>query len=553
MNKTVNINIASIFFHIDENAYDLLKSYLAKLNNAFKNTVGKEDILQDIETRIAELFQELKKHSDYVISIEDVEQVISVLGQPEDFAAEEDVATSEQESKINVQKKLFRNPDVKYIGGVASGIGYYFGIDPTWLRFIWLVLALFSLGTLVLIYLLLWMIIPEAKTTADKLKMKGEPVNISTIEKKIKEEFEEVSSKIKDIDYKKASDSVKKKSKKVFGFLEDLVLLIPKALIKILGVFFVFISIVSLIGLFVGWSALHFFGNLHQIFNYYFHFLDGNWMPEVLTFIALFLLILIPLIFLFMLGTRLLRSRSSKYGSTVRNTLAVLWLCSLIGLISLGFTQYHNNSITAVKTERHTIKNSKQDTLIVKTNFYPTDSLSGTWRIGRQEFVLNHLNEEWSTANEIRLSVTKSNFEYTYLEIKKSANGSNHQKAQEHTNDMRYKWEHTKNTLQLNEHWSLSKVYGFQNQNIRLVLHLAENHVVFLHPSLRKHLTYPVKNDQNLRSKRTAGHFWKMGKNELICLDCEENTSQLELYYENADEDQLHLKVDPDGIRLKTN
>ena len=213
MNKTVNINLASTFFHIDESAYAKLKTYLKKLEEGFKNTVGKEEILKDIEARIAELFQEIKTNSDYVISEADVEKIIAVLGQPEDFLSEEE----EEDVKETIHKKLFRDPDDNYIGGVASGLGHYFGIDTSWIRLIWLLLVVFSGGTFIMIYLLFWILVPVAKTTADKLRMKGKPINVSNIEKKIKEEFDEMSSKIKDIDYEEAGNSLKKKVKKFFS------------------------------------------------------------------------------------------------------------------------------------------------------------------------------------------------------------------------------------------------------------------------------------------------------------------------------------------------
>ena len=184
MNKTVNINLASTFFHIDESAYAKLKSYLKTLENGFRNTVGKEEILKDIEARIAELFQEIKTNSDYVISEADVDKIISVLGQPEDFITEEEEDFIQTEEPI--RKKLFRDPDDNYIAGVASGLGHYFGIDASWIRLIWLFLVVFSGGTFITIYILFWILVPEAKTTVDKLKMKGKPVNISTIEKKLK-------------------------------------------------------------------------------------------------------------------------------------------------------------------------------------------------------------------------------------------------------------------------------------------------------------------------------------------------------------------------------
>ena len=261
MNKTININLASTFFHIDESAYNLLQSYLNKLEKAFKNTQGKEEILRDIEVRIAELFQERKKHPDYVTNEKDINEVIDILGQPEDFEVEETQETSKGQTHT-ASKKLFRDPDDRYIGGVASGLGYYFGIDTTWIRILWLIFGLFSLGTITFIYIILWILIPEAVTTADKLRMKGEPINIATIEKKIKEEFDEVSSKIKDIDYQEVKSSLKKKSTIFFGFLENVLSLIPKVIIKVIGIILLIVSSSGIFAILTGMVLFFIFGTI---------------------------------------------------------------------------------------------------------------------------------------------------------------------------------------------------------------------------------------------------------------------------------------------------
>ena len=211
MNKTININLGGTFFHIDESAYKLLQQYLEKLKITFSNTQGKEEIIEDIESRIAELLREIKKHADQVIVLSNINSVIDTMGQPEDFISEDD-----QERFIRPEKKLFRNPEDRYIGGVISGLGSYFGIETIWMRIIWLILTVFSAGAPVIVYIIMWALIPEAKTTAEKLQMKGEPVNISTIEKKIKEEFDEVSEKIKNADYSSMTSSVKKKIRNFF-------------------------------------------------------------------------------------------------------------------------------------------------------------------------------------------------------------------------------------------------------------------------------------------------------------------------------------------------
>ena len=249
MNKTTNIHLAQTLFSLDENADTLLKNYLDKLERLFKNTEGANDILEDIEARIAELFTGLKKDELYVISVEDVEQVIKTLGTPEDLAGEEEI--NETSSNYNGPKKLFRDIDDRFLGGVAGGLSHYVGLDSVWIRLIMLILFFSSVGGVVLIYVLLWVLIPEAKTTADKLMMKGEPVNISTIKKKIKEEIDQVGDKVKDVDYENLGNQIKKKSKD----FSDLVLKLAKGVVKLLtlliGVFLLFMSSVVLLVIFV--------------------------------------------------------------------------------------------------------------------------------------------------------------------------------------------------------------------------------------------------------------------------------------------------------------
>ncbi len=132
MNKTTNIHLAQTLFSLDENAYSLLKNYLEKLERLFKNTEGAKDILEDIEARIAELFTDLKKDELYVISVDDVEKVIETLGTPEDLASEDNV---ENPPQYTGPKKLFRDPDDRFLGGVAGGLSHYLGFDSVWIRF----------------------------------------------------------------------------------------------------------------------------------------------------------------------------------------------------------------------------------------------------------------------------------------------------------------------------------------------------------------------------------------------------------------------------------
>ena len=235
MNKTVNINLAGIFFHIDEDAYLKLQRYLEAIKRSFTDSQGREEIIADIEARISELFTERMKTDRQVISNKEVEEVITIMGQPEDYLVDDEIFEDEPNNKhysnTSKSKKLYRDTDNSYIGGVSAGLAHYFGIDAIWIRLIW-ILLIFGAGTGVFLYILLWILIPEAKTTAEKLTMTGEAVNISNIEKKIRDGFDSVSENVKNIDFQKHADKLKEGFEQASDNISDSVKRIPANKIK---------------------------------------------------------------------------------------------------------------------------------------------------------------------------------------------------------------------------------------------------------------------------------------------------------------------------------
>lgn len=226
MNKTVNINLAGTFFHIDEDAYRKLQRYLEAIKRSFTDPQGRNEIISDIETRIAELFNERVENDKQVVSIKEVEQVITIMGQPEDYIVDEEIfedePTPSYAPRSSSSRRLYRDKENSYIGGVSSGLGYYFNIDPLWIRIAWVVLF-FGAGTGILIYILLWILMPEAGTTSEKLAMSGKPINITNIEEKVKEGFSSVkesldgvADKVKKVNYDKAGDKIKTSSRSFF-------------------------------------------------------------------------------------------------------------------------------------------------------------------------------------------------------------------------------------------------------------------------------------------------------------------------------------------------
>lgn len=190
MKKTLTVNLAGSVYHIDEDAYVLLDNYLNNLRYHFRKDDGAEEIVRDMEARIAELFTEYIREGKQVITIENVEAVISRMGKPEDLNDGADGKRREDEGDERASRRLFRNPDDRVLGGVASGLAAYFGWDVVWVRIVLILAGLWIQG-LFLVYLLAWIIIPLARTATEKLQMRGKPINVSNIGKTVTDGFEQ--------------------------------------------------------------------------------------------------------------------------------------------------------------------------------------------------------------------------------------------------------------------------------------------------------------------------------------------------------------------------
>jgi len=204
MNKTININLGGYAFIIDEDAYDTANNYLLTLGKHFGSNEGADDIMQDIETRMGELINR-KKGTRIIVNKLDVVDAIAVLGTPEELkdinfseSASSSKHTSGSTFQLKTGKRLYRDNDDKVIGGVCSGLSAYFGIhDAVWIRIVFVILTLLF-GSSLVVYMVLWAIVPPAKTVSDRLEMMGEPTNVNNIAKMIKEELEQMGDKLQD-------------------------------------------------------------------------------------------------------------------------------------------------------------------------------------------------------------------------------------------------------------------------------------------------------------------------------------------------------------------
>ncbi|MDX9928760.1 MAG: PspC domain-containing protein [Bacteroidales bacterium] len=195
MKVTVNINIGGYAFHIDEDAYHELKAYLRSLELHFTGEEGASEIMADIEERMSELFRARLGTYRQVISSEDVREVMKIMGAPEDFV-DQDSYSSEEKFTSASSRRMYRDPDNRMIGGVCSGMAAYWRLDPVIPRVIFLAL-IFAGGLGIFAYLILWIVLPEARTTAQKIEMKGDPVNVHNIKESVRQEFERVKKNFK--------------------------------------------------------------------------------------------------------------------------------------------------------------------------------------------------------------------------------------------------------------------------------------------------------------------------------------------------------------------
>jgi len=192
MKVTVNINLGGYAFNIDEDAYERLRQYMKSLEKEFSVESSASEIMSDIEGRIAELFKMRLNNFKQVITMKDVEEVMAILGSPELISG---TGTSD-EPPPRSQRRIYRDPDRRVFGGVCAGISAYLDWDPLIMRIIFAILVLPG-GFGLALYLILWIVLPEAKTTAQKLEMRGDPVTVGNIRDSVKQEFETVKKKMK--------------------------------------------------------------------------------------------------------------------------------------------------------------------------------------------------------------------------------------------------------------------------------------------------------------------------------------------------------------------
>lgn len=387
MKITYNINLAGRQFVIDDDAYQMLRQYLDSIFTAYSASPDRSEITGDIETRVAELFLEQMGSAGSIVTIANVRSVINRIGQPQDFMEEdEEISVMEtpqgEEIKVEQQnispapppplpvtKKLFRDPQNKMLGGVCAGVAAYFGIDVTWIRLLCVLLAFLSASGVCIVYVVLWIVVPEARTPYDRLRMYGMQPTPENIGRSVNEMYHNQQS---------GKSTVWQIASTIANILLICVAAVG-AIIAISLVLVVFIFIVLLLT------------NAGDVYEHLPYYTDGYPWLYIVTFIASLVAIIIPFA---VLAFNVFRKHSKPMGTASKTTIAVVWVLSV--LISVACVTVIKNVCmdedNGKSTEITVVDETESDTAVDEDTLQLEDSVKAetvtdTIRHGNVEIV----------------------------------------------------------------------------------------------------------------------------------------------------------------------
>jgi phage shock protein PspC (stress-responsive transcriptional regulator) len=566
MKKTVNVNLAGTFFHIDEDAFGKLTRYLDAIKRSLSDPQGSDEIIKDIEARIAELFSEKIESSSQVISLKELDEVIKVMGQPEDYMVDEEIfedapKSSAKSKSYTSYKQLYRDIDNKFISGVSSGLGHYMGIDAIWVRLLWILLTVGSSGLFIIIYILFWILVPAAESTSDKLKMTGKPVNISNIEKKFKEGYDAVADKVKNADYDKYGQKVKSGATGFFDTLGSILLTLLKIFVKFFAVILIIVSLSTLIGLIVG---LFTFGSIdlwgHGEVMDYISLVDTTNTPIWLISLLALFAVGIPFFVLFIIGLKLLIDNLKTIGTTGKIVLFIIWILSIIGLGILGVRQATEQAYDGDFITENSIPVRTGDTLKIAMRADKQYSYE-VHRQGGLQIEYNENDEKVIYSNDIRLIVRHTRDSIGKITITKTAEGNSFLNAKERAEAIVYNYSMDDNTLLLDGFFITDISNKYRDQEVEIVLYLPVGSTLYADKN-----TYSFhRNDSRYNDILDNGeeeYYLRILENRTECLDCPTKTKnewtdkheegwEKELEEEfGSEDDSNRIMIDEDGVKI---
>ncbi|MFD2161694.1 PspC domain-containing protein [Paradesertivirga mongoliensis] len=484
MNKTIIININGIVFHIEEDAYEILKSYMTEVKRHFAYSPDSDEIVTDIENRLAEMFNErLAEQSKQVIVLADVEEITAQMGKASDFAGNDEDETFEA-TKLKSSRNLYKDSEDRMIGGVCAGLGHYFNIEAKWVRLITLISTLFT-GIGLIPYLILWIVLPTAKTRQEKMSMKGEPINLQNFKKTFDEEAE-MSKQDVNSAYNAPYQRIQSNDpiREIFSFIGKLLKLLIKILVALIIVLSGFALFALIIGLLFGLGFVNHTGFEHFPFNT----IRPAFRAPI--FLSAFLILVIPLLALTLFAVRVLINRRvvSRYGSFA---MLILWLTGV------GMGVYYGSKTAAdFKSEARVEQTSELNihpTLVLKLNskIFLTAEDSLKYNIDSGELSGRVIYGDENFADEMRrfdLFIEKSDDGKLSLVKELSGRGRTMEDAIEAAQRVSYRTTQQDSVIQFDKYWSLTGTGLFRAQELDLRLRIPVNTRIIIDHDLDHHL-----------------------------------------------------------------
>ncbi len=552
MKKTVNINLAGTFFHIDEDAFGKLSRYLDAIKKSLSDPQGGDEIIRDIEGRIAELFSEKIESNTQVISTSELDEVIAVMGQPEDYSVDEEIFEDApvSGSKRTTYNQLFRDIDNKFISGVSSGLGHYFKIDAIWIRLIWIFLTFITSGMIIPIYILLWILMPAAVSVSDKLKMNREAVTITNIEKKFKEGYEAVADGIKNADYDKYGQKINSGASGFFDTIGKIFMTIFKIFGKFFGVLMVIVGFSTVIALIIGLFTAGTLGIYKDGASMdYVNVVNTSDAPIWLISLLLLFAVGIPFLALAILGLKILIKNLRSMGWTAKIILIVLWLASLVGIAIIAIHQVTEQAFDEEVITEHMVPVHAGETLKLamrSNSLYDTDV---SRRYGLK-LKYNENDEQIIYSSDVRLIVRSSKDSIGRMLVEKKADGSSSRDAKERAEAINYGFTLENGTLLLDGYLTSAVQEKFRDQEIEIILYLPEGVILNADES-----TYSFhRNDSyynDILDNGMEGYNLIVEDDFLKCLDCPKEV--MEELYDNDDHGNVNIDIDNFKMNIDNN
>jgi phage shock protein PspC (stress-responsive transcriptional regulator) len=520
MNKTIIINISGIVFHIEEDAYEILKQYMFEVKSHFGHSEDSEEIVQDIESRIAEMFSErLQLAKKEVITLLEVEEVINQMGRPSDFdqtqESENDTYQIPPFDRYQAPRKLMRDTEHNYIAGVCSGISLYLKVDVRIIRILFILLT-FMGGVGFILYALLWILLAPAHNRLDRMVMRGEMPNLQNIKKNFETEMDQMGVQVK-----KTSSWLKSGALRLENFIRKAARFFIKTIAFLALIGLIGGGIVLLIAFISGFDLL---GSDSKLAIFHINIIEKDIRSEL--FIAGLIAIIIPILWMISLCLQLLLNKSliSKFSGL---GMLLIWIASIcfVGYFAVRTSTDFAETSTIIqerKVEKAPIyKLTLRDLNVILLNDSTSEEEKYT-QIQNQSQYQNKVIPEYNQRVRIYIEPIDS-LAQPFAIMTFKANGENFEVASQRAGQIDYRFTQQNGEIQFESHFTLSHEALDRKQRAATTLKLPVGSIVWVHRDLSRYIEYFDFNTCRNNTKLVKGNDfeyseWIMTSSGMKCL-----------------------------------